>query len=117
MTEEQRYRQVEISQIKVTQHYKLLKSLAERYEDANRAGRTARASGLLVTYKQRLREYIPLLDRLLQAYAAFGASLQAAGDDVTLIGVRQCILHYQQERDHTEETLREIAEPTPVLAI
>jgi hypothetical protein len=117
MTEEQRYRQVEIAQIKVRQHYKRLKSLAEQREAASRAGHMARANGLTVTYEQRLRAYLPLLDRLLDAHHALAASLLVAGDDMGLMNLRQAILHYEQERDQTSETLRGIAEHKVVIAI
>ena len=116
MTEDQRYRQVEILQVKVRHHHKLIQSLSEKWKAAERSGRTARARGFRVTYEQRLREYLPLLDRLLQAYAAFGASLQAAGDDVTRIGLRQCVLVHHEQRQETERTLHELSEPTPALA-
>jgi hypothetical protein len=88
MTEEQRYRQVEIAQIKVKQPYKRLISVAEQREAASRAGHTARANGLTVTYEQRLRAYLPLLDRLLHDYQALTASLLVVGDDMGLMNLR-----------------------------
>jgi hypothetical protein len=109
MTEDQCYRQVEILQIKGKHQRKQLEHLVEQRESAGRRGQTARAEGLLVSYQDRLRTYLAVLDRLLQAYASLGAAIEARGEEPTLIGLRQIVLSYHEERQQVQSEIMELS--------